>query len=232
MLLLILAESALETIPPKLWKHPVIVKYVQKKGRHPNSIVLDRSYHHRAILFLKNPEKRGRPDIVHFTLLEALGSPLNKEGLLQIYVHTISDKVISVDPTTRLPRNYTRFVGLIEQLFEYGHVPPNGDPLLKIEDKTLQELIEELRPSRVIGFEVSGKPSTLKDVIATLKNEDKPAIIIGGFPHGSFREETRSLFNESFCIDKEILDASIIASRAIYEYEVMISLTEKRVSQI
>jgi len=31
---------------------------------------------------LRESEKRGRPDIVHFALLEALGSPLNKEILL------------------------------------------------------------------------------------------------------------------------------------------------------
>ena len=66
------------------------------------------------------PEKRGRPDIVHFTLLEALGSPLNLEGLLKIYVHTYSGYVIDVRPEVRLPRDCNRFSGLMEQLFQEG----------------------------------------------------------------------------------------------------------------
>jgi rRNA small subunit pseudouridine methyltransferase Nep1 len=85
---------------------------------------------------LEESEKRGRLDIVHFALLEALGSPLNREGLLQTYVHTINDYVITVNPETRLPRNYNRFVGLMEQLFESYRVPPTGQILLKLEGKT------------------------------------------------------------------------------------------------
>ena len=89
---------------------------------------------------LEESERRGRPDIVHFALLEALGSPLNKERLLQTYVHTLKNHVITISPETRLPRNYDRFVGLMEQLFELGQVPPAGQILLKLELKTLAEL--------------------------------------------------------------------------------------------
>ena len=120
MLTFILAESALETVPQELWKHPAIENYSEKKGKSPRLIVLDRSYHHAAMEGMKDGEKRGRPDIVHFSLLEALGSPLNREGLLKVYVHTFDDHVISVDPQTRLPKNYNRFIGLMEQLFDGG----------------------------------------------------------------------------------------------------------------
>ncbi len=58
--------------------------------------ILDRSYHHAAMKDIADSEKRGRPDIAHLCLLEALGSPLNKEGLLRTYVHTYNDYVISV----------------------------------------------------------------------------------------------------------------------------------------
>jgi len=228
LLFLILAESALETIPPKVWRHPLIVKHSKKRGVHPSSIILDRSYHHKVMGLLDCPEKRGRPDIVHFALLEALGSPLNREGLLKVYVHTISDKVINIRSDTRLPRNYNRFVGLMEQLFEVGSVPPGEEPLLWIEDKDLKSLIEEISPSKVVGFSLEGAPSTIRDLIGGLKNLENPAVIIGGFPHGSFNEETKSLFDEVYSVDREVLDASIIVSRVIYEYENLLSISKKR----
>ncbi|RLG20801.1 hypothetical protein DRN72_04605 [Methanosarcinales archaeon] len=56
--------------------------------------LLDSSYHHKAMRMLENPDKRGRPDIVHFCLLEALGSPLNVDGKLSTVVHTYDGKII------------------------------------------------------------------------------------------------------------------------------------------
>ena len=62
----------------------------------PKQLLLDRSLHHAGMLKLKNNLKRGRPDITHFVLLEALGSPLNKEGQLQVLIHTCNDYVIRI----------------------------------------------------------------------------------------------------------------------------------------
>jgi len=232
LLNLILAESALETIPEKLWKHPAIQKYAKLRRKHPRFVLLDRSYHHKAMKFLEQSEKRGRPDIVHFALLEALGSPLNKEGLLQVYVHTFNDYVITVNPETRLPRNYDRFVSLIEQLFEYGRVPPQKrqTALLTLEHKTLTQLIQEVKPSYTLAFSRTGKPHTLEEAVSKLSNEKKPALIIGGFPHGHFSEATLKLVNETVCIDPDMLETWTVTSRAIYEYERALSVSKKRLS--
>ena len=233
MLNLILAESALETIPEKLWKHPAIQKYAKLRSKHPRFVLLDRSYHHRAMKRLEHSEKRGRPDIVHFALLEALGSPLNKEGLLQVYVHTFNDYVITMNPETRLPRNYDRFVNLIEQLYEYGRVPPQQTQtaLLTLEHKTLKQLIGEVKPSYVLALTRTGKPRMLEEAISKLSNEKKPLLIVGGFPHGHFSEATLKLVNEIVCIDPDMLETWTVTSRAIYEYERLLSVSKKRLKQ-
>ena len=132
MLSLLFVESALETVPQPLWNHPSVTKRAKTLNKKPSETLLDRTYHHRAMIRLKNNYRRGRPDILHFALLEALGSPLNKEGLLRVYVHTVDDHIISVDPKVRLPRNYDRFVGLIEQLLREDKVPVVGQPLLEL----------------------------------------------------------------------------------------------------
>jgi len=233
LLNLILAESALETIPEKLWKHPSVQKYAKLRRKHPCSVLLDRSYHHRIMKSLEHSEKRGRPDIVHFALLEALGSPLNKEGLLQVYVHTFNDYVITVNPQTRLPKNYDRFVGLIEQLFEYQRVPPQQPQtaLLTLERKNLTQLIDEIKPSYVLAFSRTGKPCTLEQAISKLINEKKLLLIVGGFPRGHFSKATLTLANETVCIDPDMLEAWTVTSRAIYEYERTFSVSKKRLKQ-
>ena len=231
LLTLILAESALETIPKSLWKHPSIIHYTEKHGKHPEFTLLDRSYHHAAMKALKDNLKRGRPDIIHFALLGALGSPLNKERLLQVYVHTINDYVITIAPETRLPRNYNRFVGLMEQLFEFKRIPPTGKPLLTIKKQELPQLLKAARPTYVLAFSRKGNACALEDAVSKLSNKEKPLALVGGFPHGHFSEKTSKLADETVAIDPEMLETWTITSRLIYEYERAISLTRKRLTQ-
>ena len=47
-----------------------------------------------------------------------LDSPLNKAGLLRVYVHTSNNVLIEINPKTRIPRTYNRFAGLMVQLLE------------------------------------------------------------------------------------------------------------------
>ncbi len=230
MLTLILAESALEQIPKGLWSYSVVRAHSKRRGKPPGLILLDRSYHHSAMKKLSESEKRGRPDIVHFALLEALGSPLNKERLLQVYVHTRNDYVVTISSEARLPRNYNRFVGLFEQLFEVGMVPSVGQTLLKVEHRTLSQLLREIKTDYVMAFSRNGSPRTLEEAIFKLSEKQRPAVIVGGFPHGNFSETTIRLANEVVCIDPEMLETWTLTSRVIYEYECAILLPKKRLN--
>ncbi len=180
---------------------------------------------------LGKSKKRGRPDLIHFALLQALGSPLNKERLLQVYVHTNNDYVVTVNSEARLPRNYDRFVGLLEQLFELGRVPSVGQTLLKLEHKTLPQLLEQTKTDYVMAFSRKGSPKTLEEAIPKLLEKQRPAVIIGGFPHGHFSETTIRLADEVVCIDSDMLETWTLTSRVIYEYERAISLPKKRLKQ-
>jgi rRNA small subunit pseudouridine methyltransferase Nep1 len=223
-----LAEAAIETVPETLWSHPAIRRHSKRQRKPPKQLLLDRSLHHAAMRRLDDDLKRGRPDITHFALLEALGSPLNREGLLQTYVHTNKDYTITVNPSARLPRNYNRFIGLIEQLFQQQKVPTEGETLLRLEPKTLQQLLAEAKPDYILAFSREGKPKTIQDAVSGLKSKQKPAVIVGGFPHGHFSETTTKLADEIVCVDSEMLEAWTMISRAIYEYEQTLSLPLKR----
>ena len=226
-----LAEAALETVPEDLWSHPAVRRHSKRQRKPPKQLLLDRSLHHSAMRRLDDNLKRGRPDITHFALLEALGSPLNKEGLLQVYVHTNKDYVITVNPSTRLPRNYNRFIGLMEQLFQLGKVPSEGEALLTLEHKTLQQLLAATKTDYVLAFSREGKPKTLQDTVSSLQSKRRLAVSVGGFPHGHFSESAGQLADEVVCVDSEMLDAWALTSRVIYEYERALSVPRKRLGE-
>jgi len=232
MLELILAESALERVPEPLWNHPSIFKMAKRLNKKPEQILIDRSFHHRAMLRLKDGEKRGRPDIVHFCLLEALGTPLNRENLLRVYVHTLDNYIIYPNPEVRLPRNYDRFVGLIEQLYELGKVLKDDKVLLELRRESLQSLVHEMKPSYIVAFTRLGKPQLLHQTMHILATKESPAVIVGAFPRGHFSEETRKISNELVSIDPEMLEAWTVTSRLIYEYERAIKLPERRLGRL
>jgi len=67
-----------------------------------------------------------RPDITHQCLLTLLDSPLNKAGLLQVYIHTKKNVLIEVNPKTRIPRTFKRFSGLMVQLLHKMKIRATG----------------------------------------------------------------------------------------------------------
>lgn len=54
-----------------------------------------------------------RPDITHQSLLMLFDSPLNRAGLLQVYIHTNKNVLIEINPQCRIPRTFKRFGGLM-----------------------------------------------------------------------------------------------------------------------
>jgi rRNA small subunit pseudouridine methyltransferase Nep1 len=235
---LALVESALQLVPQEIQSDPQIKKYAARRLKKPEEVLLDRAFHHEAMqrLARKRPrlaiERMGRPDIVHTTLLQVLETPLNWENQLRVFIHTQEDYVISINPKIRLPKNYVRFVGLIEQLFAEKRVPERGDPLMELERCTVQRLINRVRPGRVLGFSILGQPILLRTVAEETAGMVNPLVFIGGFPRGHFSDNTRRALNSTFKVDRERLDAWIVAGRFVYDYEWAIGLAQERIKRM
>mgnify|MGYP001077528968 CR=1 FL=1 len=228
MLNIVLAEASVELVPRELWTHPSVAAHAARRGKEPSKMLLDRSYHHSAMRSIEDSARRGRPDIVHLALLEILGSPLAKEEALRVYVHTRDDQVISVSTKTRLPRDCNRFYGLIEQLLKSGRVPPAGEPLLEVGKQTFSQLSERIQPTKTFGLSRKGRLEPLASAVRKIAREKRPLVVIGGFPRGGFTKTTSSRFDELISIDPSGLDAWVVASRLVYEYEQAIGLFENR----
>jgi rRNA small subunit pseudouridine methyltransferase Nep1 len=217
MLSLIIAEASLELVPRELQRHNSVISYCKKMGKNPSDVLLDNSWHFAAMKGIKNEIKRGRPDIVHLCLLEACTIPLYEEDEIAVYVHTIDDKVISLGSGVRLPKSYHRFAGIIEKLFLEKTIKFDGKTLFEIKNMTFSELIDKLRPGRVIGLSSDGKKSSYEQVARLL--DDDTCLVIGGFPKGDFADSTKKRIDSMYSVDQRPLEAHVIVARTLYEYE-------------
>lgn len=217
MLSLIIAESSLELVPRDLQKHNSVTAYCKKMGKNPPEVLLDNSWHFAAMKGIKNEIKRGRPDIVHLCLLEACSIPLYEEDEIAVYVHTIDDKVISVGSGVRLPKSYHRFAGIIEKLFLEKTIESDGKMLFEIKNMTFSELIDKIRPERVIGLSSDGKKSSYEQVARLF--DDDACLVIGGFPKGDFADSTKKRIDSMYSVEQRPLEAHVVLARILYEYE-------------
>ncbi len=220
MLTLILAESSIELVPNEIAGHPALLKRADRKKKDPRQLILDQSYHHSAILRLgKSGVGRGRPDIVHFSLLLALGSPLNLDNQLNCFVHTRDDHVITINPRARLPRNTDRFTALIEQLYQESVVPSSGPPLMELRKESLKDFLSRISPDNLVALTTVGSPKPMDQVAMELSHAKRPALLLGGFPVGHFSVKTMKLAQDRFRIDRRSLEAWTVVGRAVYDYE-------------
>ena len=217
MISLILAESSLELIPNELRSHPSVISHAKKINKESFEMLLDNSWHFAAMKNLNNEIKRGRPDLVHFSVLEATTIPLFFENKLQVYIHTINDKVITIGKNVHIPKSYHRFAGLFEKLFLEKKISINNQDLLSIKDQNFSELIAELNPSKVIGLSTTGKSSSFEKISRELKTNS--CIVIGGFQKGHFSESIKNNFDDLFSIGNTSFEAHVVVSRLFYEYE-------------
>ena len=169
---------------------------------------------------LRNGAKRGRPDIVHFALMEALSTPLYFENKLRVYVHTAGDKVIAVADNLRVPKSYFRFERLMVKLFLEGSVKSeDGAVLMEISDGTFQSLIQRIAPDKVIGLSTTGVRSSAEQVGRILAAGDDTAVVVGGFPVGHLAETTTRHLGPTYSIAGMGLEAHVVIARVIYECE-------------
>jgi rRNA small subunit pseudouridine methyltransferase Nep1 len=216
---IIVAEAALELVPKEIQRHPSVRKEAMKRGKEKTGLLLDRSLHHSAMLNLENNEKRGRPDLVHIALLQITCAPIFLAGKIEAYLHTVNNEVIQFKTSVRIPKSYFRFQGLMEKVLSYEVGEGWDKNLISIKKMRLSDFVESLRVAKVVGFSRLGKRKQLEVIADENFAGGSSALIIGGFPKGTFSRETESVLAEKYSISKYSLDAHVVCARVLYEFE-------------
>jgi rRNA small subunit pseudouridine methyltransferase Nep1 len=151
--------------------------------------------------------------------MEALSTPIFMKGMLHVYVHTIDDKLITIADNLRIPKSDFRFEGLTMGLFRDKVVKSDqGAVLMEISDGMFEDLLNAVKPTRVIGLSTTGVQSNAEKVVTENLSEDC-AFVVGGFPRGHFSESTTRRLNLTYSISDIGLEAHVVIARILYECE-------------
>lgn len=218
-LIIILVECGIELIPKEIRHYSAV-----RKNFSPNiysSQLLDNALHHTAMENLENQEKRGRPDITHLCLLNALGSPLNKTGNLKLFIHTINNKIFEFNPDIRIARNYNRFKGLMAKLLIDGDIKINGTPLITQIKGNLIKLIQTFKSQEI--YLLSSKGQLMRDYQELFPQDISKCIvvIIGGFQKSNFSDGITKISQKIISISQFPLDAWVVTNKIISYYELI-----------
>jgi rRNA small subunit pseudouridine methyltransferase Nep1 len=216
MINLIIADAEIETIPAELSHDFNIINLAKKRGKSFDRILLDSNYMHSSIdkHFPGESNRRGRPDIIHTLLMVVQDSILNRERQIRIIIHTRMNKIITINPETRLPRSYNRFTGLIESLLVKGQIESDGAVLMAICEGTLEDALRMVKSQSVIVFSPSGEKKTIDEITG----ENETTYIIGGFAEGDYISDAYSL-GKACSIYKDELTIWTVASEIICSTE-------------
>ncbi|HME53056.1 MAG TPA: hypothetical protein VKM55_12615 [Candidatus Lokiarchaeia archaeon] len=226
MIWLVLAESALEIVPESIRNHPSVLADAHHKNKTPDKVLLDTNYHHSAMTRLPFAEKRGRPDLVHFCVLNAMKTPLNnifKSLRVCIHVQFPNEKMIMIDPETRIPRSLNRFEGVIANALAPGKNTPE---LFIAEETSLASFLDRFEPRLVHVFSTMGTLRSFDRFLPDLadlamKGEHDACLVVGGFQAGHFSGtwQDQVLPDHLHSIAPMALDAWTVVARVVYMVE-------------
>lgn len=216
--LLCFFDSSMELVPRELASHPQVVKNALKRNKKPLETMLERSVHHKAILRLKNSEKRGRPDILHTCLKIVSDSPVYKVGMLRVIIHTLVGKWIILRDNIRIPVTYGNFIGLMEKLLSTGRIlDPHGRLLMKVVSREEALGILEGYPRKVL-FTHAGNMVEMGNYVKRVSASGEPVcFMIGAYPRGRPSEEIWSMTGEKVSVYNGVLAAWTVTAWLTYE---------------
>ena len=167
-----------------------------------------------------------RPDILHQELLALLDSPLNKAGLLKIYIHTTKNVLIEVHPSIRIPRTYKRFAGLMVQLLHKLKIKAGNTSSTTLLKVVKNPFSSHLPPgTRCYGFSCEGtlySPIRLaKQMVSptpsTAEDDDVPptCLVIGAMSTGHVTINDHPYIEKMYSVSSYPLSGAAAASRII-----------------
>ena len=230
----VLSSKPLEVVSPS-------TNTMMKKKGHPVIVLLDQATletvkNRRGVYELLNCDDHRdlcrkklhkdpndyRPDILHQELLALLDSPLNKAGLLKVYISTTKKVLIDVNPSIRIPRTYKRFAGLMVQLLHKMKIKAANESTTLL--KVIKNPFSQHLPAgtRCYGFEPEGtlySPIALAKAIVPMTQDDDSipptCLVIGAMSSGNVTINDHPYIEKMFSISNYPLSGAAAISRVI-----------------
>ncbi|XP_035224164.1 ribosomal RNA small subunit methyltransferase NEP1-like [Stegodyphus dumicola] len=165
-------------------------EFLNKNGKHHE--LLNSEDHIGHLKKYKKDNSLCRPDITHQCLMMLFDSPLNRAGLLQVFVHTEKNALIEINPQTRIPRTFKRFSGLIVQLlFKLTIRSADGNHRLM---KVIKNPVTNHLPVGCKKIATSYNAEKVVNPRELVPHDEPIVIVVGAMAHGQvkvdYTEET------------------------------------------
>lgn len=185
-----------------------------------------------------------RPDVVHQCLLHLLDSPLNRAGMLQVFLRTSDGTCIAVDPRLRVPRCMKLFEKMMVQLLYkmkirsstgylsllkavknpiLSHCPPNCR-IIRVEKDG--ELVNPFEYAKSLGVVVQKTQHAKQDAQDSLLQKMEATqfspfvLVIGGMARGDVDVDYASpAVCESVRISDRGMSAAAVCSEFCHAFE-------------
>jgi len=168
---------------------------------------------------LKREPAGSRPDICHLELMALLDSPLNKAGLLQVFISTKKNVLIEVNPKIRLPRTYKRFAGLMVQLLHKLKIRASEGPqwLLRV----VKNPVTRHLPTRCqkYGMSCVGALVDAHEFVPSLPQDEPVVFVIGAMAHGHLDKTTTPYVQEFISVSEYPLSGAKAIDRLLGAFE-------------
>jgi rRNA small subunit pseudouridine methyltransferase Nep1 len=146
-----------------------------------------------------------------------MDSPLNKAGLLQVYIRTRNNILIEVNPKCRIPRTYNRFEGLFSVLLKKLSIraKDSSEVLLRVVKNPVTNYLPE--GSYIISFNEKSRLVN-KDEFAynCTKSFQHNVVVIGAISKGDVEINYN---HDSVSISSYPLSAGVVCSKICDSFE-------------
>ena len=156
-----------------------------------------------------------RPDIIHQEMMAVMDAPLNKAGKVRLLVHSEKNVLFEVSSTTRIPRTFKRFSGLMVQLLHRLKIrsADGKDTLLKVVKNPISR---HLPPGAVVyGFSQHGELYSPTSFAESLPDNKPVVFIIGAMAAGSIKKEDHPYMTKMISLSEYPLSGVVAANRLL-----------------
>lgn len=202
------------------------------KARNGGLTLLNSDEHAHILRKSGRNANDARPDITHQCLLSLLDSPLNKAGRLKVYIRTAKNVLISVHPSTRVPRTARRFYGLMAELLSKLKVrgTSGSEPLFRVIKNPITSHLPVGTRRIVCTYNSDNITDIRQQSVDTARLAESQAIenapgtalyVVGAIAHGKIQEDWSE---ENICISEYPLSAATVCGRLTFAYECLLNI--------
>ena len=180
-----------------------------------NPEIINSDDHRNLIKKMNKSLEDFRPDVLHQCLLNLFESPLNKAGMLQVFIRTKENVLIEISPKTKIPRTIKRFCGLMGQLLHKYRIRAlnSSEVLLKVIKNPITQYIPFGCP--IISTNEKSKTVKLEEYIDNLKSNNA-AFVVGAISKGDVNID---YMTDTISISSFPLTAGIVCSKICTAFE-------------